>query len=79
MRTLAIAAALLAGTSLAVAQTMTAQQYHKESGPCACPNDKDKVGRRCGKRSEFCKSGGIQISNCYTKDVEKRKKRVCGR
>jgi hypothetical protein len=41
MRTAAIAftvaAALLAGHSLAAAQQMTPQQYHKDKGPCACP------------------------------------------
>jgi hypothetical protein len=78
MRTLAIAAALLAGISLVAAQTKTSQQYHKEKGPCACPDDKDKAGKRCGKRSAFCQSGGAEISNCYLKDVEKRKKDACG-
>jgi hypothetical protein len=46
--------------------------------PCACPNDKDKAGHRCGKRSAFCQPGGAEISNCYLKDVEKRKKDACG-
>jgi hypothetical protein len=78
MRTLAVAAALLAGISLAAAQSMTAQQYHKEKGPCACPHDKNKAGKRCGKRSAFCRSSGVEISNCYLKDVEKRKKDACG-
>jgi hypothetical protein len=78
MRTLVITAALLAGISLAAAQSMTAQQYHKEKGPCACPDDKDKAGNRCGKRSAFCESGGIRIKNCYLKDVRKRKKEACG-
>jgi hypothetical protein len=78
MRTLAIAAALLAGISLAAAQSMTSQQYHKEKGPCACPDDKDKAGHKCGKRSAFCQAGGVEIKNCYLKDVEKRKKDACG-
>jgi len=78
MRTLAIAAALLAGISLAAAQSMTSQQYHKETGPCACPDDKDKAGHKCGKRSAFCQAGGVEIKNCCLKDVEKRKKDACG-
>ena len=78
MRTLAIAAALLTGISLAAAQTMTSQQYHKEKGPCACPDDKDSAGKKCGKRSAFCKGGGVEISNCYLKDIERRKKEACG-
>jgi hypothetical protein len=77
MRTLAIAAALLAGISLAAAQSMTSQQYHNEKGPCACPDDKDKAGIRCGRRSAFCESGGIAIKNCHLKDVARRKSKEC--
>jgi hypothetical protein len=78
MSLLVVAIALLAGVSLAAAETITAQQYHKEKGPCACPDDKDAAGKKCGKRSAFCKAGGVEISNCYLKDVEKRKKDACG-
>ena len=48
MRPLTIAltiAALLAGPTFVVAETMTSQQYHKDQGPCACPDDKDKAGK----------------------------------
>lgn len=72
------ASAILASYSLASAQkTMTPQQYHKESGPCAWPDDKDKAGKKCGKRSAFCKAGGPDIQ-CFKVDVEKRKKDACG-
>ena len=81
MRSLAIAltvAALLDGHSLAAAQTMTPQQYHKEKGPCACPDDKDQAGHKCGKRSAFCRSGGAEIKGCFLVDVARRTKEACG-
>jgi hypothetical protein len=28
------------------------------SKPCACPEDRDSAGRRCGKRSAWSKEGG---------------------
>jgi hypothetical protein len=28
------------------------------SKPCACPEDRDSAGRRCGKRSAWSKAGG---------------------
>jgi hypothetical protein len=80
MRTTAIAltiAALLAGPTLAIAQPMTPAQYHKEKGPCACPDDKDKAGHRCGKRSAFCRSGGAEVK-CFLVNVGKRTKEACG-
>jgi hypothetical protein len=77
MRTLVIAAALLTGISVAAAKFMTVQQYHKEKGPCACPDDKDEAGHRCGRRSAFCEKADIEIKNCYAKDVERRKKKEC--
>lgn len=27
-------------------------------GMCNCPDDNDRSGKRCGKRSAFCKLGG---------------------
>jgi hypothetical protein len=50
---------------------------HKEKGLCACPEDKDKAGNKCGRRSAFCESDGIEIRNCYLKDAERRKKKEC--
>lgn len=37
-------------------------------GPCACPNDTDKAGRRCGKRSARDRAGGWTVY-CYLTDV----------
>jgi hypothetical protein len=78
MRTLTILsfAAFIAVPTVA-AQSMTAQQYHKEKGPCACPEDKDNAGNKCGRRSAFCESDGIEIENCYLKDVDRQKKKEC--
>lgn len=81
MRILAVTAlvisALTVGHSLASAQSMTPQQYHKEKGPCACPDDKDKAGKRCGKRSAFCQAGGAEV-RCFLVNVESRKRAACG-
>jgi hypothetical protein len=82
MRTYAIfaltLATLAAGYSPAMAQTMTPAQYHKEKGPCACPDDKDKTGKHCGKRSAFCRSGGAGVKGCFLVDVARRTKEACG-
>ena len=73
-----VSALLLTGVVSASAQTMTPQQYHKEKGPCACPNDKDRAGRTCGKRSAFCQKGGVEVTGCYRVDVARRTREACG-
>ena len=74
-----ITAALIAAPSVSLAQkAMTPQQYHKEKGTCACPDDKDSAGRKCGKRSAFCRSGGADVQCFRAGDIEKRKKAGCG-
>ena len=73
-----IAAALIATVPLASAQSLTPQQYHKQKGPCACPDDKDKAGNKCGKRSAFCRSGGAEVNGCFRVDVARRTKEACG-
>jgi hypothetical protein len=82
MRTLTILTfvAFIAVPTFVAAQSMTAQQYHEEKGPCACPEDKDKAGNKCGRRSAFCESDGIEIEDCYLgagAEVERRMKKVC--
>lgn len=43
--------------------------YKSDSGgPCACPEDVDRGGRRCGKRSAYSRSGGYDVT-CYAQDV----------
>jgi hypothetical protein len=65
MRTLTILtfAAFISVPTFVAAQSMTAQQYHKEKGPCACPEDKDKAGNKCGRRSAFCESVNHERGN----------------
>jgi hypothetical protein len=78
MKILALAAlALLVSVSFASAQ-MTPAQYHKEKGPCACPDDKAKDGSKCGKSSAFCQSGGPEVKCFIAGDITKRKKEACG-
>jgi hypothetical protein len=79
MRTLTFltVAAFIAVPTFVAAQSMTAEQYHKEKGPCACPEDEDKAGNKCGRRSAFCESDGVEIENCYLKDVVREKKKEC--
>jgi len=72
------ATALIAGVSFASAQSMTPQQYHKDKGPCACPDDKDKAGHKCGKRSAFCQEGGAEVTCFRAGDIAARKKAACG-
>jgi hypothetical protein len=78
MRTAVLAALLTAALVIpAAAQPMTPAQYHKEKGPCACPDDKDKSGHRCGKRSAFCRSGGAEVK-CFLVNIGPRTKAACG-
>lgn len=43
--------------------------YRREGpGPCACPNDVDRAGHRCGKRSARDRPGGFVVY-CYLTDV----------
>ena len=38
------------------------------SGSCPCPDNVDRAGRRCGKRSAYLKPGGASPL-CYPADV----------
>jgi hypothetical protein len=72
-------AGVLAAPSIAAAQTtMTPQQFHKKEGACACPDDKDSAGKKCGKRSAFCREGGTTLQCFRAGDIAKRKKEACG-
>ena len=37
-------------------------------GPCACPEDTDRAGHRCGRRSAHDRAGGFVVQ-CYVSDV----------
>lgn len=39
-------------------------------GNCPCPDNRDRAGRRCGKRSAYLKAGGYSPL-CYNSDVTK--------
>ena len=63
---------------------ITKAEYHQAGKPCACPDDRTRGGRRCGKMSALCKNGGANILDCGNKAVKtileykKIKKRLCG-
>ena len=42
--------------------------YHATGHPCACPEDRMRNGRACGRRSAYSKPGGASPL-CYIKDV----------
>jgi hypothetical protein len=53
-------------------------QLHAK-GPCDCPDNYDKRGHRCGRRSAFCKPGGYEPA-CGTKNQKEKMdlfKRAC--
>jgi len=37
-------------------------------GPCACPDDRDRRGHRCGKRSAHSRAGGWTVY-CSARDI----------
>ena len=39
-------------------------------GPCACPYDTDRAGRRCGRKSAYNRPGGY-APRCYSSDISK--------
>jgi hypothetical protein len=42
--------------------------YHATGRPCACPDDRMRNGRSCGRRSAYSRPGGASPL-CYTNDV----------
>ena len=43
--------------------------YKTDSGgPCACPNDVDRAGHKCGKRSAHDRAGGYSVT-CFANEV----------
>lgn len=52
----------------AVIRYVLAQSRAGYSGNCACPDDRDRAGRRCGARSAYSKAGGY-APLCYPRDV----------
>ena len=61
--------AIIPDDNLIIAQILQ-QSRARHSGNCACPDDRDKAGRRCGGRSAYSKPGGY-APLCYTSDVSR--------
>lgn len=51
------------------------------AGPCNCPWDVDKRGYQCGKRSAFCRRGGLepQCGASSKKEILNLKAKSCYR
>jgi hypothetical protein len=44
------------------------QAFHTTGGPCACPDDQERNGSRCGSRSAYRRPGGVS-PKCFLQDV----------
>jgi hypothetical protein len=51
-----------------IREILVAQSQASYSGSCACPENVDRGGRRCGVRSAYSKPGG-EAPLCYVDDV----------
>lgn len=51
-----------------VIQRLIAASIANYPGSCACPENYDRAGRRCGKRSAWAKGGGY-APLCYASDI----------
>jgi hypothetical protein len=75
-----VALALAASPALARSPTLTSDQvrqhiiqqsvvdYHATGHPCACPYDRERNGRMCGRVSAYSRPGGA-APLCYPQDV----------
>jgi len=52
----------------AIKQAIIEQSIRNYSGNCPCPENRDRAGRRCGKRSAYSRVGGYSPL-CYPSDV----------
>jgi len=69
----AFSTAALAGPSerpsdAEVRKILVAESRAAYSGNCPCPYDRDRAGRRCGKRSAYSRPGGA-APLCFDSDV----------
>ncbi|TQV89386.1 hypothetical protein [Aliikangiella coralliicola] len=53
-----------------VTNILIKQSIRNYSGNCPCPYNRDRAGRRCGKRSAWSKPGGASPL-CFASDVTK--------
>ena len=58
-------------TDSEVKQELIRQSISSYSGSCPCPYNRDRAGRRCGKRSAYSRPGGASPL-CYEHDVSQK-------
>jgi hypothetical protein len=58
----------VAAIAAAIVAASVAAYRAGAKGPCACPDDVDRGGRRCGRRSARDRAGGWTVY-CYLSDV----------
>jgi hypothetical protein len=51
-----------------IKQKIIDQSILSYSGSCPCPYNRDRAGRRCGKRSAYSRPGGVSPI-CFPEDV----------
>lgn len=51
-----------------IARRLIEQSIQAYPGNCPCPYNRDRAGRKCGKRSAYSKPGG-RSPLCYEEDV----------
>lgn len=56
------------GTDDAIIQYVLSASRARYPGNCACPDDRDRAGKRCGGRSAYSRPGGY-APLCYPHDV----------
>ncbi len=78
---LAVLIAAICGGWRSKTHVITAEEYHRLIGPCACPDDLTKINHRCGRQSAYCRCGGWEPI-CFTGDDtgqrEPNRQRHCG-
>lgn len=52
----------------AVKKEIVRQSQLSYTGNCPCPENRDRAGRRCGRRSAYSRAGGASPL-CYISDV----------
>jgi len=55
-------------TDREIARLLVARSIEAYPGSCPCPENLDRAGRRCGKRSAYSRPGGY-APLCYESDV----------
>ena len=82
MRSIIAAFAILAAVIAFQTTKVERAASEPKAAQCDCPDNKAKDGSLCGKRSAFCRPGGV-APNCYPQDrtetqQKARKAKMCG-